>query len=139
MTVYEEITHMEKDALAKWILKLLRADESFYSQIYCRLICEYRLAAGGCDLPNEEDCLAGKESPERVISNWLDSETQEKPYMNLRNELKKRNISIRKLALNAGIVPQSLYSAINGRSKFWPGWKKKVADSLKMDISDLFE
>lgn len=60
-------------------------------------------------------------------------------YIKLRQELIKRGLSINKLANAAGIVPQNLYAAVNGKSEFWPGWQKRVADALNCEVSDLFE
>lgn len=60
-------------------------------------------------------------------------------YTKLIQELDKRNMNIRQLALASDIVPQSLYAAIHGRVYFWPGWKKRVADALDMAVDELFE
>lgn len=59
-------------------------------------------------------------------------------YTKLMQELKNRNTNIRQLALAAGIVPQSLYAAVQGRVYFWPGWKNRVAKALDMDVQELF-
>lgn len=56
----------------------------------------------------------------------------------LRMELENRNMSVRQLAIKAGIVPQCLYAAIAGKVKFWPGWQERCADALEMDVSELF-
>ena len=54
-------------------------------------------------------------------------------------ELESRNMNLRQLALAADIVPQSLYAAVHGRVYFWPGWKKRVAETLDMSVEELFE
>lgn len=56
----------------------------------------------------------------------------------LRRELENRGMSVRQLAIKADIIPQALYAAMNGRTEFWLGWKKRVADALEMDVADLF-
>lgn len=56
----------------------------------------------------------------------------------LKKELERRNMSVRQLAIKAEIVPQALYAAINGRVNFWPGWKRRVAEALDMEVSELF-
>lgn len=59
-------------------------------------------------------------------------------YKTLRNVLAERKISVRRLAIDSGIVPQSLYAALNGRAEFWPGYKKRVAETLGMSELELF-
>ena len=59
-------------------------------------------------------------------------------FNRLRKELENRNMSVRQLAIEADIIPQSLYAAINGRTEFWFGWKSRVANALNMSIEDLF-
>lgn len=59
-------------------------------------------------------------------------------YQKLRDELWDRHLSVRQLALAAGMVPQSLYAAMSGRVPFWPGWRKRVAAALGMSEEDLF-
>lgn len=65
--------------------------------------------------------------------------TEAKKYMALRQEMERQGLSIRKLALSAGIVPQSLNAALNGNVKFWDGWKRKVSDALGVSVEDLFK
>lgn len=60
-------------------------------------------------------------------------------YKRLKEELQNRNMSVRQLAITAGIIPQALYAALNGNAKFWPGYKRKVADALGVPEADLFE
>ena len=59
-------------------------------------------------------------------------------YDRLKQEMEKQHISIRQLAIKAGIVPQSLYAVFKGRVKFWPGWKMRVAEALEVDVNELF-
>lgn len=59
-------------------------------------------------------------------------------YETLVKEMERQQINTRQLAIKAGIVPQSLYGAIHGRVEFWPGWKKRVADVLSVDVEELF-
>lgn len=56
----------------------------------------------------------------------------------LREELERRNMSVRQLAIKAGIIPQALYAAMNGRTEFWFGWKSRVAKALDMEVQELF-
>lgn len=59
-------------------------------------------------------------------------------YSRLRSEIKNQNLSIRQVAIKAGIVPQALYAAINGRCEFWPGWRTRVANVMGVPEEDLF-
>lgn len=59
-------------------------------------------------------------------------------YKKLLEEMERQRLSTRQLAIKAGIVPQSLYGAIHGRVEFWPGWKKRVADAMSVDVDELF-
>lgn len=59
-------------------------------------------------------------------------------YSKLKEEISKQNLTIRKVALKANIVPASLYAAINGNVKFWPGWRKRVAEALEVDEAEIF-
>jgi transcriptional regulator with XRE-family HTH domain len=56
----------------------------------------------------------------------------------VREMAKAKGLSVRQLAIKAGIIPQALYGAINGRTEFWSGWKVKVADVLEVNVDDLF-
>lgn len=56
----------------------------------------------------------------------------------LREELERRNMSVRQLAIKAEIIPQALYAAMNGRTEFWFGWKSRVAKALDMEVQELF-
>lgn len=60
-------------------------------------------------------------------------------YTKLRKVMQERGISTRRLAIDAGIVPQSLYAALGGTAPFWPGWRKRVAEALGMSEEELFE
>lgn len=60
-------------------------------------------------------------------------------YEKLERVMQERRISTRRLAIEAGIVPQSLYAAFSGKVEFWPGWRKRVAEALDMDEAELFE
>lgn len=59
-------------------------------------------------------------------------------YKKLLSAIEDRNISVRKLALMANITPQSLYAAIHGKSFFWPGWRRRIAEALGEEESALF-
>lgn len=59
--------------------------------------------------------------------------------MKLVDVLKERNISKLQLALNTGINPAFIYDAFNGKRDLYPGWKKRIAEYLKMEESELFE
>ena len=60
-------------------------------------------------------------------------------YDKLKQVMQDRRISTRRLAIEAGIVPQSLYAALGGKVPFWPGWRQRVAEALGMDEAELFE
>ncbi len=59
-------------------------------------------------------------------------------YENVRSVIKAKGLSIRKVALSAGMAPQSLYAALNEREAFWPGWRKRVAEVLEIPEVELF-
>lgn len=59
-------------------------------------------------------------------------------YHTFRAELKKRDLTVHAIARRADITPQSLYGALNGHNAFWPGWKKRIAEALDLDVADLF-
>ena len=52
--------------------------------------------------------------------------------------LHERNISRLQLAMKAGIPPSDLYAAMSGKRYFYPGWRRKIAEYLEMDESELF-
>ena len=56
-----------------------------------------------------------------------------------RAELQRRGLSVNKVALMAEITPSALYAALSGNVRFYPGWKKRVAEVLQMDERELFE
>ena len=58
--------------------------------------------------------------------------------MQLLKILKERNISKLQLALKAGITPSDLYLAINGKKPFYPAWRKRISDFLKVGEGELF-
>lgn len=59
-------------------------------------------------------------------------------YETLEQVMRERNISKRRLAIEAGIVPQSLYAALSGKVVFWPGWRQRVAEVLGVPEAELF-
>lgn len=59
-------------------------------------------------------------------------------YDNLRRVMNERNLSTRRLAIMSGIVPQSLYAALAGKTKMWPGYMRKISDALQIDEAILF-
>lgn len=59
-------------------------------------------------------------------------------YEKLSQEIKARGLSERQLAIAAGIVPQSLNAAMHGHVRFWPGWRRRVAEVLEMTEQELF-
>ena len=58
--------------------------------------------------------------------------------MQLQEILKERGLSKFKLAIGANITPNDLYLALNGKKPLYPGWKKRIAEFLQMDESELF-
>ena len=57
MTVYEEIKRMNKQILAKWIIKLIHEGPDYLTEVHCRLLCDHRENPySECDLPAGEDC-----------------------------------------------------------------------------------
>ena len=59
-------------------------------------------------------------------------------YTTLRDVIKQKNLTVRKLAILSRITPQDLYQAINGHRPFYPGWRKKVAEAFQMSEKELF-
>lgn len=59
-------------------------------------------------------------------------------YDKLRTILAERGLTVRQLALESGIIEQNLYAALNGNSKFWPGWKVRVAAVLELPVNEVF-
>jgi transcriptional regulator with XRE-family HTH domain len=50
-----------------------------------------------------------------------------------------RGLSIRKLAEDAGVSTETIYSLEHGRRDFiWPKTAKKLADALGVEVDDLF-
>lgn len=58
--------------------------------------------------------------------------------MRLQEVLNERGISKLQLALKSEIAPSDLYLALNGKKPLYPGWKKRIAECLEMDESELF-
>ena len=59
--------------------------------------------------------------------------------MRLQEILKERGLSKMQLALKSEIAPSDLYLALNGKKPLYPGWKKRIAECLQMDETDLFD
>jgi len=57
---------------------------------------------------------------------------------NLVKILEKKKISKLKLAMGSGVTPSDLYSAMAGKKPFYPAWKKKISEYLKIDEKELF-
>lgn len=56
----------------------------------------------------------------------------------LKEVMKEKNISIRKLAIASNIASSDLNCAINGKKPFYPNWRKRVAAALGCDERMLF-
>ncbi len=49
-------------------------------------------------------------------------------------------LSVRKLAQEAGVSTETIYSLEHGRREFiWPRTAKKLADALGVEVRDLFD
>ena len=59
-------------------------------------------------------------------------------YEKLHSILRERKITINKLSLESGIAPPDLYSALSGKKPLYPGWRKRIADSLNLSEEVLF-
>jgi lambda repressor-like predicted transcriptional regulator len=59
-------------------------------------------------------------------------------YDTFKNVLKEKGISMYRAALNAGIQPSDIYSAVRGDRKFYDGWKHRISKALEMDPEDVF-
>lgn len=53
--------------------------------------------------------------------------------------LHERNITKLQLALKCDIPPHHLYNAINGRTPFYPKYKKAISKFLEMEENQLFK
>lgn len=56
----------------------------------------------------------------------------------LKSEMEKRGIKGYTLAKLSDIAPSDLYGALNGKKPMFPNWKKRIAEALKVDESELF-
>lgn len=52
--------------------------------------------------------------------------------------IEERGISRNRLAMMSGITPSAIYNLFNGNVPLYPGWKRRIAEALDMDESDLF-
>jgi predicted transcriptional regulator len=52
--------------------------------------------------------------------------------------LKERNLSKLQLALETKIAPADLYCAINGKKPFYPAWRRRISEYLKVSEEELF-
>lgn len=59
-------------------------------------------------------------------------------FETLHAELKKRYLSVNKLAIISGITPSDLYCALSGKKPLYPGWRKRIAEALEMPVEELF-
>lgn len=59
-------------------------------------------------------------------------------YTSLRDEMRRQGLSIRQLAIKSNITSQDLTQALNGKKPFYPGWRKRVSESLNKAEKDLF-
>lgn len=59
-------------------------------------------------------------------------------FNKMKNEAKKQNLSMNRLALKAEITPSDLSCAINGKKPMYPNWKKRIAAVLNCTVEDLF-
>lgn len=62
-----------------------------------------------------------------------------KNYQRLFDEMERHGLTKRQLAIRANIIPSHFYAALNGTTKFWQGWKVKIADALDANVDDLFD
>lgn len=59
-------------------------------------------------------------------------------YERLEKELESKGWSRNKLGLESKISPSSISQAMNGNIPMFPGWKKKIADTLEVLEEELF-
>ncbi|MGE5633380.1 MAG: hypothetical protein ACM3TR_20135 [Caulobacteraceae bacterium] len=50
----------------------------------------------------------------------------------------KKNISISTMLMLANVQSGDYYLAVNGKRPFYAGWRKRIAEVLNMDESELF-
>ena len=60
-------------------------------------------------------------------------------YIKLRNEMRRKDITVYRLAKMSKIASQDLYNALNGKKAMFPNWKKRIAEALETDVESLFE
>jgi transcriptional regulator with XRE-family HTH domain len=58
--------------------------------------------------------------------------------MKLNEILAERKMSQRRLSMAAGITNQDLNGAINGKRPFYPAWRKRIAEALRLPEDELF-
>lgn len=59
-------------------------------------------------------------------------------YERLNKVITEKGISRYKLAKLSGINHPDLYSALNGKKPFYPGWRVKISEALGMSEDELF-
>jgi len=57
----------------------------------------------------------------------------------LKAVIKEKRISVLQLSLRAGISPSSVYTAMQGKTPFYPSWRKRIAAVLEVDEADIFD
>lgn len=56
----------------------------------------------------------------------------------IKTECCKRNMPVSNMLMTAGIQSGDYYLAINGKRPFYPGWRKRIADTLGLNENELF-
>lgn len=59
-------------------------------------------------------------------------------YQALKNQLKQKGWTRHKLAREAGICPSDVYAAMSGKREMFPGWRRRIADALKVPEAEIF-
>ncbi|MCI2061663.1 MAG: helix-turn-helix domain-containing protein [Eubacteriaceae bacterium] len=60
-------------------------------------------------------------------------------YQKLKNTICERNITVNRLAKMANITPQDLYAAVKGQRPFFPSYRKRISEALRVSEDELFE
>lgn len=56
----------------------------------------------------------------------------------LKDEMRKQNITGYRLAKVIGVCGSDLYNALNGKKPMYPKYKRRIAEALNRPIGDLF-
>lgn len=60
-------------------------------------------------------------------------------YPKLEKVMNEKGITRNKLSKLTGIAPTDIYCGLRGDKKLFPGWKRRIADVLEVEVDEIFE